>query len=328
MKNFRVFFCRLPTSLRFAIAPLLTIVVGKTLFERLAFDFPQLSSGMTDYFAGMGGNVPVSATLLESKARMLWMTAVLLYFFVNAGYFSFLWNTLKKNANDNLTLLLVITGLISAVEIYYLSVITPSQSPIKNIFHFTFDALSASTLVSPNNLLAIQITLNIINLLAIIVVPLTIVTCCGIIGQSSDNIKDLEIRFNQLKDLIKGSSAIMITGIIHMQLWLSWPLGLMSDFDEIKSLKEVILTVIQYWGICYSLTIAALYLPVSSHLRNLARNRCKDLDGETGLAKLPPWLDDNPGVQSASARIPQLVAILGPMLVGTLSPAMTDLFSF
>ena len=113
-----------------------------------------------------------------------------------------------------------------------------------------------------------------------------------------------------------------------MQLWLSWPLSLTTDFAGRNGLRQVISTIIQYWGICYSLTIAALYLPIATYLRNKARSFCPTHDLIGGQENSQQWQDANPLIQSATAQIPQIVAILGPMLVGSLSPAMADIFYF
>lgn len=328
MNNYLTFPEKLRLSLPFAVPPILAIFVGKLMFEMLAFDFPQLSGNLASYFSTKNGEFAFSTNLLETKARILWITSVLLYFFVNFGFFSFLWTSLRKYTQSNIALLTGVVVLISMVEILYFLSVSPLDSPIKTIFHFTFDALSASTLLSHHNLQFVYYTLNLINIIAIVVAPMSIVTGCCVISQTAQNLDQLNTQFLWLKNFIKGSSAVMITGIIHMQLWLSWPLSLIPEFPQISELKEVVLTVIQYWGICYSLTIAALYFPLSTYLYDQAKIQTENLEEHEQPARPLSWFDETLSVQSATGKIPQIVAILGPMLIGSLSPAMTDLFAF
>ena len=52
----------------------------------------------------------------------------------------------------------------------------------------------------------------------------------------------------QLKKLITGGSEVMVIGIIHMQLWLNWPLSFVEEIPEIGQLQSVTLLACKYWG--------------------------------------------------------------------------------
>nr|WP_305906411.1 hypothetical protein [Methylomarinum sp. Ch1-1]MDP4519092.1 hypothetical protein [Methylomarinum sp. Ch1-1] len=214
------------------------------------------------------------------------------------------------------------------MEFFYILHTDSTHSPIKTLFHFTFDALAASSLLSSTYLLFIQYALGVINFLSIIIAPLAIVTSCCFLCQPASQIDQLGIRFEWLKKLTEFASAVMIIGIIHMQLWLSWPLNLIPSHNDIKPLKEIIMAVIQYWGISYTLTIAALYIPSSAYLRNRALAIHDQLTVADKPKALPSWLIDTQGVQSIAEKIPQLASILAPMVVGSISPSMTELFTF
>lgn len=314
--------------LMLALPPVFAIVAGKFLFEVLAFDFPDLGARVADYFLMQLDHLPPATALLETKARLLWLTSVLLYLCLCIGFVVFLSNTLKKTAAERLWIPILIAAMLSCAEVFYLLQTESAQSPIKTLFHFTFDALAASSLLSSTYLIFIQYTLELINVLSIIIAPLTIVTCCCFLCQPTTQIDQLGIRFEWLKKLVEFASAVMIVGIIHMQLWLSWPLSLMPSYGDIKPLKEIVMVVIQYWGISYTLTIAALYIPSSAYLRN----RALAIHGQMNVAdktkELPSWLGDTQGVQAIGNKIPQLAAILAPMVVGSISPSMTELFAF
>lgn len=308
--------------MRFAIPPLLTILFGKILFEMLIFDFPLLSDQIKTHLFSTENKISLNLSFQESKARLLWLSSVLLYFFVNIGFFAFLWGILKKRTRPELIKLMVITLTIVALEIIYLFSVESVNSPTNNLFRFPFDSISATKLFSPDKLSILFYILCIINLIAIIIIPCSILTGCCIISTKAETIAELNKQYVLLKEFIKGSSAILVVGVIHMQLWLNWPLSFLSDYAHINGLKDVISSIIQYWGICYSLTIAAFYLPIARHL--LAHIQLFENDAEFSSQQL----GINSLIQSASTHLPQIVAILGPMLIGTISPSLTELISF
>lgn len=171
-------------------------------------------------------------------------------------------------------------------------------------------------------------TLDLINFLAIVASPLSIVTACCVISQPSNEIDQIHAQFSWLKDFVKGSSAAMIIGLVHMELWLSWPIKLIPEFPHVKELNEIIFNIIQYWGFCYSITIAAVYRPVVIYLRKKASEFKKAAADQDKSGELPAGLEKGSGMQVIAEKIPQIAAILAPMLIGTLSPAINNLFAF
>jgi len=310
------------SSLKFAIPSILTVILGKYLFETLAFDLPALNDQLINSLVISDKAIPKSISLLELKARLLWLTGVLLYIFVNLGFFSFLWGILKKNKYSEILTLLLITSFLIAIDLIYILILNPDASPLVHIFHFNFDTLTASGLLSPIKLSAVKYIVNIVNFIAIIMVPFSIIIGCCIVKQKYENLAQVNKQFLLLKDFINGASAIMVVGIIHMQLWLSWPLSLTPELANLNNLKDVIATLIQYWGIFFTLTIAALYLPIAAHLRSKAYKFINE----------PDSLDNNNNsnqalYQSATSKLPQIAALLSPMLVGSVSPALASVFS-
>lgn len=314
--------------LPFALPPVLAIWVGKLMFEMLAFDFPELGAKLITYFSLMHGQFPIATVLMESKARIAWLTCVLVYFFVNLGFFCFLWSGLRARAPGRIWLPVTIVLLFCLGEIFYLISVKESESPIKFLFHFSFDALSASSLISAKHLSFMSKTLDLINLIAIAAAPLSIVTACCVISQPAEHTDQINAQFKWLKDFVKGSSAVMLIGLIHMELWLSWPIKLIPEFPNIKELNDIVFSIIQYWGFSYSVTIAALYIPMVAHLRKKA-SACRKILAEKGeTPTLAPGLEEGSGMQIIAEKIPQIAAILAPMVIGTLSPAMNNLFAF
>jgi hypothetical protein len=327
MNNHSIFILHIQPSLRFAILPIVIVLLGKYLFEALILDFPLLNEYIKSQL--FINNRALSTTILlhEFKARLLWLTSVLLYFFVNICFFYFLWNILKKVTRKDRLTFIVIALFFSVIEIIYLCSTETISSPLNNIFRFPFSSLAAANLFSPTKLSLIFYILGIINFVAILAVFFSIIAGCCIIRLPSTDIIQLNKQFIILKDLVRGASAIMIAGIIHMQLWLSWPLSLTPNFANLTELKNVISTIILFWGVCFSLTIAALYLPIATHFRNKAISFYESDTPTINTKNKQDWRQDNPLFKSPSAQISQIVTILGPMLVGTIGPALSTAFS-
>ncbi len=159
-----------------------------------------------------------SLLFLEFKTRLQWMSSVLLYLFISISFFIFLWIIISKTPGYYIFSLAVLFIFISALELSYLIAITPSSSPLNQIFRFTFNLLNASNLYSLNTLTLIHLTLDFINFLTIIVVPLSTLTACLIIKNKIENSTQLYEQTETLKNFVKGASAMMIAGLIHMQL--------------------------------------------------------------------------------------------------------------
>ena len=319
-------------ALRFIIAPFGVLFLGKVLFELLAFKFPELNLNFIEHFSE---NRELSSTInfQESKARLLWLTSVLLYFFVSVVFGAFIWNILRQSLTKSTFLLFISIALFFSIsEITYFFLVDPSKSPLATIFRFTFDSLHASGQYSENELNIVYITLSLINLIAILVVPFGILTGCCIMHKkqrsSKTTLNDLLRQSQLIKGLLAGGSAIMVIGIAHMQLWLTWPLSLLADNNAHLQIGTITLAVSQYWGVVYTLTMAAIYLPAAFSLTDQARKIIQSGQKE-GTKKNPElWLKENKMSFSLHDQIPQLVAVIAPMLFGSFGSMLGDILPF
>ena len=314
---------------RFIVAPLLTLLIGKVVFELLAFNFPDLNQPLIADFTKIK-EIPTAVILNETKARLLWGTSIIVYFFMFTGFAAFICRMLRRSPTKSALLLFIsISGLISLVEIIYLNLVDAAKSPLVTIFRFTFDFLVSSGFYSDNELLIIHTILTLINLLAFLVAPFGIMTgCCIMQKRPISSITDLDYLLCQskrLKELLIGSSAVMVIGIVHMHLWLKWPLSLVLDGAIAKQLEAIILAVSQYWGIIYTLTIAALYLPAAKYLCEQTRTMIMAGNDEDAKKDPDKWLTDAKILVSPTAQLPQLVAVFAPMLVGSFGSSLGNL---
>lgn len=319
-------------SLRFLIAPFGVLLLGKILFELLAFKFPELNLHL---IAPFSENKEFTATISfqETKARLLWVTSVVMYLFICAVFGAFIWNMLRQSlTRPTLFLFISVALFFSITDIIYLSLIDSSKSPLVTIFRFTFDSLYASGEYSENELNIIYLTLLLINLLAILVAPFGILTGCCIMNkyQTAPNttLDNLLNQSKQIKGLLAGGSAVMVVGIAHMQLWLNWPLSFVLDDSVRQQIEAITLAVSQYWGVIYTLTMAALYLPAAFSLTERARRIIKVEKNENTIINSELWLKENNMLLSLNAQLPQLVAVLAPMLLGSFGSTLGNIMPF
>lgn len=103
-------------ALRIFLPPFLVLVLAKMLFELLAFDFLDLNQILAQSVITVD-EVSNNVTLDEFKARLLWLTSVLVYFFIMAGFAVFIWDTLKNSiTKSTLWFFIVLASTITAVE--------------------------------------------------------------------------------------------------------------------------------------------------------------------------------------------------------------------
>ncbi len=321
-------------TLRYMAAPFFTLILGKLLFELLAFEFPSLHSHLLGSIAALEQNPPQAILFSEFKARLLWLTSVIVYLIIYTGFFAFIWQTMTRTLNSKgLLLYLGITAFSVLVEIVYLQgIVDAATSPLRAIFEFTYNTLIVSGIYSRNELTVIAAVLDFINLFAFVIAPLTILTGCSIMQERADpempELDTLRMRSRHLKDLLTGASAIMVTGIIFMKVWLSWPLSFIIEAALHGQLETITLTIAQYWGITYTLTIVALYLPPAIALSNQARAVIM-AGNDADLKKNPEkWLSDNKLLPSPTAQMPQLIATIAPMLVGSFASGIGRILPF
>jgi hypothetical protein len=314
---------------QFIIAPFAILISGKVLFELFAFKFPELNQSLIPH---LQQNLS-SVGLTETKARLQWLSSVILYFFVVTIFITFIINSFRKTlTKSTFSLFISLILLFSASEILYLFLTEPATSPIISIFRFTFDSLKVSGLYSESQLGLINITLAVINLLAIIVVPIGIMAGCCVMSKRNTHpeaaLGKLIHQSKQIKNLLTGGSAVMVIGIMHMQLWFNWPLSLLTDETLHQQIQAVTFAVSQYWGLMYTLTMAALYFPAAFYLT--AKAKIIILQGTDEQAKLSPekWLAENHMLISPFSQLPQLIAMIAPMLIGSFGTSLAKLMPF
>lgn len=329
MKNQKIAPKGVMNAFQFIIPPFAMLILGKVLFELLAFKFPELNISLIEDFSQNNATI----SFQETKARLQWLTSVLLYFFVNAVFLTFIFNIFWRSISQSALWIFILAAFFySASEIIYFSLIDSAKSPMASIFRFTFESLKASAQYTEYQLNHIYITTMLINLLAILVVPLGIMAGGCImynqIAASNSDLNSLLSQSKHIKDLLVGGSSVMVIGIAHMQLWLNWPLSFLPDDTMRHQIEAITFAVSQYWGVIYTLTMAALYFPAAITLSANAKKLIATGSDEQTKRNPELWLAENKMLLSPYAQLPQLVALIAPMLIGSFGTTLGHLMPF
>ena len=87
-------------TLRFFIPPFLTLVLGKVLFELLAVNSLDLNPYMIKH-SYVSNEISTLVKLNETKARLLWVTSVMVYFFYKCEFRSLCMEYTETVINKN-----------------------------------------------------------------------------------------------------------------------------------------------------------------------------------------------------------------------------------
>ena len=78
-------------------------------------------------------------------------------------------------------------------------------------------------------------------------------------------------------------------------------------------------------GVTYTLTIAALYLPTTNYLSDQAKVTIENGKDEELKQNSSKWLIENKLIFSPATQLPQIIAVIAPMLVGSFGSTLSEL---
>jgi len=140
-----------------------------------------------------------------------------------------------------------------------------------------------------------------------------------------ENLEDLRRRGRLLRETINAAAALLVSGILHMAGWLRWSTAMVSDDAMRVGLDHVTLSVTLFWGMTFSLMIAAAYLPATTLLREQAFR----LHGREGRDSDPEkWLKEQGFKLSLGGQLPQIAVMLAPALASPAASLLGSLTDF
>ena len=267
----------------------------------------------------------------EAYARYVWLSSVLLELFASC-YVSVYCGLIIHRCHTRQRLrIVVLAGLafcaIGIIFLLYSSVTINALNKV--VFAFTYQALVESGRYGPMFLMNVNGVVSIINGLAIIAPAIAILAACSTLAPPADSrVQDLQYLTEQmqhLKEVLNAGSALLVAGILHMGAWLRWPAALVSDKAMQEGVMNLALAITLFWGATFTLVIVATYGPAASRLSTQASRVIKE-GSEAGKIEDPhKWLSDHGLVSSPMKQLPQIAAMLAPLLAGPIGSVLSSL---
>lgn len=114
----------------------------------------------------------------------------------------------------------------------------------------------------------------------------------------------LKERFADLHELLLAAAAVLVSIIITMAAWLTWPTaGLAEDAAAFDTISHLAQGIGLYWGVVFSLCLVLAYLPCVAYLKHLA----------AGQAETPATAGEGETARQVKL-LKDVVALLSPFL--------------
>lgn len=310
--------------LRYTVPSVLVVVMAFVVFEIVAFDLKNIGIRISEFLAA-NNSTGLDSTIKESNARIKWGTISLLYLFASISLLVISINIIRKFLTRLPLFVFVGTAIFLAFAwLGYLVYGLSNNKPVSMIFMFTFNTLTMSNRFEAGQLDSIQAVIDAINIFATVVPVIGVIASCSTLvpcmaqGRVGADYYANQMRY--LKDLLNAGSVMLLVGILHMSIWLRWPSAFLGDAKLVEDINNFSLAVSTFWGVAFTLLIAAYYIPVARTLNRRAKAALADVYDDP--AELKRWLKENDLEMSTASQIREIVAISGPLLAGSLSTSL------
>jgi hypothetical protein len=301
---------RLQKALLFAVllvaGEILLITGSAGFFRAMNADIP------ADLLAGLlpeAGDPTLRAEALH--ARLAWAVSVVVALFVSVGATIFaVTKILKEEAPLRLWLLLAVVAL-AFVTAWVATGSDVSREVLqKPLLEPTLGSFAVGGIEVTTTFTQIRQVVNALFSAATVALVLALATRAGI-GATQQAMQGrplaLRERFADLHELLLAAAAVLVSIVITMAAWLTWPTaGLADDSIAFVTITHIGQGVGLYWGSVFSLCLVLAYLPCVAYLKHLAAG-----DAEALAAG---------GDSSRGAKLLQDVAALLSPLVSALVP--------
>ena len=315
-------------ALRYVAAPLLVMVLSLATFELISFDMPHTSDALATSVLD-GQALRENRPIVEARARVLWATSVLVFAFTLASVLCYSINVVVRFlSRHGLVLYVGVAGVTCLMLLGHLVYSGLSRNAFSYIFYFTFDNLEHCRCFEASELRAIELTVMIVNVLAAVVPPVGLIAACTCVAERRGDrglaLDSIQGQMRRLRGFLNAGSALLVTGIVHQLMWMRWPAALVGDnvvAGDITTFAESIST---YWGATYSLLVLSYYGPMALHLNRRARALIAQSPEAIGDLDPEEWLARHRLSIAPMQQIPQVVAVLGPLVVGPMGSVFGD----
>ncbi|WP_374089481.1 hypothetical protein [Methylomicrobium lacus] len=262
----------------------------------------------------------ISYAFIEYKSQILWLSSSLLS--IIAYGVALIWSSIifARCCRPAHSIHLLVAG--TAIISFNLLLLIKADSTnaiYNHIFDTTYQALRVCPLISLTMLNMVHHVILLINLLATVApVFILIAISCAIASPTDTENLDLKFfvdRMNYLKQGIMIGSLILLFGLIHMDVWMQWPVELIEAPDIKDKVQSSLVVISQFWGIAYSLILISFYATAVYFWRYRTSLYLVLSSPQTDISA---WLDDNGFTFSWHKHVLQIGTMLTPFLAGSL----------
>ena len=312
-------------ALLLAVPPLAVFGVSQWLFESAGFDIVALGYQMVEVVRDMP-SVPAAVGLAGLETRLLWALAAFINLAAAVALTSVAVIILVRSVSmRGLRLFVPIGFVLIALGIGSYFYAMHAETPIAGIFSFTFDTLAASGALDPTFLLVVKFVVVLLNLMTMVAPMSAMMAACSTLAPPRDggpgDVAFLGGQVRSLKALVVLGSTYMVAGILHLGVWLAWPSNLIAGDPDAVQIIGFAKAVTIYWGGCFTVLIAAFYAPAMIVLRQRAQAVIARSPEDTGGLTPEKFLEDHGLSLSLAKQLPQIGAVLAPLIAGPIGTA-------
>jgi hypothetical protein len=312
-------------ELFYLVPPLLVYFFASFLFELSVID-PAVS-----VIEKLAPVVKTNATpdlphlLTELKARYMWLASALLNIVIPVMSIIIAILTIKLYLRRWQLAWTVVIGTILCVGNigYMLYGAQVKNALYELIFGFTYKMLIQSGMFNNAFLLHVYIIILIINILASVTPIILLLAICATLRLPTVPCRlhpdYLAKRMRRLKEIINVGSAFLVFGILHMSMWLNWTASLVKNPALSSKIAGVAWSISAYWGVAFTLVLAATYVPSTVHLQNQTMKQITRGKGAMAPKEAEQWLNENGFSFTLSNQLTQCISIMAPILAAPIS---------
>jgi hypothetical protein len=311
----------------FAAPPLAVLLLSNIIFELVAFDIYELVGELKNL---VGQGQASTRLFVEARARLLWGTTVFLFYSALIAVTIFSVRIIRKSlAAQRQIQMAGVIALFALIILGHMVYSAKVRNNFSSIFFLTFETLMASNDYTPFQLYSIKTLVFGLNVLAALVPPVVLLADCYILIQkresNSSELKLLETQMRSLKMLISTASILMAAGVLHMIAWLRWPAMLIHNEQIYSYAVGFSETLGLYWGVTFSLLIAAFYIPAALSINRRAEYIITEKPEYIHGMESQDWLQKHGLSVAPLQQMPQIGVILAPILAGPIGSTLTNL---
>lgn len=311
-------------AFRFLLLPVGVFVLANVIFTLTAFDMKELVDAAQPAARGPTGG---RASFDEAAARIIWATSLVLFFstFLAGALYCvvIVHRTVSGREKAGVA---IGGGVIAALVLAYMGICGIFRLPFSYVFYFTFDILKGSGQFGSGELLAVEGVMAVLNVLAALVPSLALMTgCCILCGRREpgrDEVEVLEGQMRRLKIFTAMGSALLVTGVLHMIAWFSWPAALVARPTLAGEVAGFSRSLGTFWGTTFSVCLATFYVPAAWSIHRKATVMFEESSRHEEGEEIHPWLDKHGLSMAPLKQLPEMALILAPLLTGPMGSAL------